>query len=187
MQLGDFAGADAIIKDREDRRSREKVAGTKTPGEMTNYAQAMTEKAVLSGDTRNPKIIFAEFAQKYIEGKTLPGFISAGARAQTAGTGTESASDKVIKNIENKYLLQLGQYDPNSKEYKDLEQKRDKEIEAVRLRYTKTPPSNLMPAEVNNKPLPMPASAKDAVAGKTYNTAQGPAVWDGTKFVAVTR
>jgi hypothetical protein len=187
MQLGDFAGADAIIKDREDRRSREKVASTKTPGEMTSYAQAMTEKAVLSGDTRNPKIIFAEFAQKYIEGKTLPGFIGAGARALTADTGVESAAAKEIKDVKNRYSIQLGQYDPNSKEYKDLEQKRDKEIEAVRLRYTKTPPSNLMPAEVNNKPLPMPASAKDAVAGKTYNTAQGPAVWDGTKFVAVAR
>jgi hypothetical protein len=38
MQLGDFAGADAIIKDREDRRSRERVAGMKSPGEMLAYA-----------------------------------------------------------------------------------------------------------------------------------------------------
>ena len=113
--------------------------------------------------------------------------MGAGARVQTAETGTESAAGKEVKDINNKYLIPLSQFEPNSQQYKDLEQKRDKEIEAVRLRYTKTPPSNLMPAEVKNKPLPMPASAKDAVAGKTYNTAQGPAVWDGTKFVSVAR
>ena len=35
------------------------------------------------------------------------------------------------------------------------------------------------------QPLPMPKSAADAVVGQIYNTARGPAKWDGKQFVLV--
>jgi hypothetical protein len=33
------------------------------------------------------------------------------------------------------------------------------------------------------QPLPMPRSAADAVVGQIYNTARGPAKWDGKQFI----
>lgn len=44
-----------------------------------------------------------------------------------------------------------------------------------------TPPT---PAPTR-QPLPMPKSAADAVVGEIYNTARGPAKWDGKQFVLV--
>lgn len=40
------------------------------------------------------------------------------------------------------------------------------------------------PAEKANY-LPMPASADQAIVGKIYNTARGPAKWDGKKFIPI--
>jgi hypothetical protein len=39
-------------------------------------------------------------------------------------------------------------------------------------------------APVKDAPLPMPASKDKLVTGKTYNTARGPARWNGTAFEA---
>ena len=37
----------------------------------------------------------------------------------------------------------------------------------------------------NAQYLPMPASAKDAIVGKIYNTSRGPAKWDGKQFIPI--
>jgi hypothetical protein len=46
------------------------------------------------------------------------------------------------------------------------------------------PAAPAKPAEKTNY-LPMPQSAAEAVVGKIYNTARGPAKWDGKKFIPI--
>lgn len=43
--------------------------------------------------------------------------------------------------------------------------------------------ANVRPPTPASQPLPMPKSAADAVVGQIYNTARGPAKWDGKQFI----
>jgi hypothetical protein len=91
-------------------------------------------------------------------------------------------------------LLQLKKNPSDAEKIKidDLEDQiagRRAQLENQIKRSTAKPPApeTPAPAPAPVQALPMPATQTDLVKGKVYNTARGPAEWDGTKFVAVAR
>lgn len=104
----------------------------------------------------------------------------------------ETAADKEIR--ENKdikgWRREQAQYEPGSPEHAALQQKINAEKETIRNRYNKSssapaPAPGAAPAPAPVQALPMPAKQADLVKGKVYNTARGPAEWNGSAFVAV--
>ena len=108
---------------------------------------------------------------------------------------TETAADKEIRESKDikGWRREQAQYEPGSPEHAALQQKINDEKNAIRNRYDKggkgapTPTPAPAPAPAAVQALPMPAKQEDLVKGKIYNTARGPATWDGTKFVAAPR
>jgi len=103
MQLGDFAGADAIIKDREDRRSREKVAGMKSPGELMGYANNYLARKRAEGDKRPDAVLLNEGMDELL-GRRGASAQRAATQAEIAGTNLyDKARDNVDKYLTDNY------------------------------------------------------------------------------------
>lgn len=97
MKIGDIEGGNKLFNQAADRLSKEKIAGTKTPGNMVAYANNYLAEKVAEGDKRDPAIIKREGMQEYMY---LYG--QAGPRAQTAATtATTNLYDKARDNVDN--------------------------------------------------------------------------------------
>jgi hypothetical protein len=100
----------------------------------------------------------------------------------------ETAADRAVKDSKELKILRRNQaqYDPGTPEHGKLQDDIKAEEARIRGRYNKgnTPPAPT-PAPAAVQALPMPAAQADLVKGKVYNTARGPAEWNGSAFVAV--
>ena len=119
MKLGDITGANAMVEKAEDRRSREKVAGMKSPGEMLAYANNYLASRRAAGDTRDENVIREEGMNALLGLR--------GAAAQKAATQADIAGtnlyDKARDNVDNS--LSKNYNSPDNKELRRL-QKEDK-------------------------------------------------------------
>ena len=119
MKLGDITGANAMVEKAEDRRSREKVAGMKSPGELLAYANNYLASRRAAGDTRDENIIREEGMNALLGLR--------GAAAQKAATQADIAGtnlyDKARDNVDNS--LSKNYNSPDNKELRRL-QKEDK-------------------------------------------------------------
>ena len=119
MKIGDITGGNAMFEKAEDRFSREKVAGMKSPGEMLAYANNYLASRRAAGDTRDENTIREEGMN------TLLGL--RGAAAQKAATQADIAGtnlyDKARDNVDNS--LSKNYNSPDNKELRRL-QKEDK-------------------------------------------------------------
>jgi hypothetical protein len=93
MKAGDITAANAMFKEAEDRLSREKIAGTKGPGNMMSYAQNYLAEKVAAGDKRDQNTILREGMDNYM---SILG--AAGPRAKTAAdVATGNIGNKVVE------------------------------------------------------------------------------------------
>jgi len=126
MQLGDFAGADAIIKDREDRKSKEKVAGMKSPGELMGYANNYLARKRAEGDKRPDAVLLNEGMDELLGRRG-----AAVQRADTAAViATGNIGNKIVEAhaaIDKLYVLKLGLAKKEDKPRIQAEQKAEKE------------------------------------------------------------
>jgi hypothetical protein len=97
MKIGDITGGNAMFEKAEDRLSREKVAGMRSPGELIAYANNYLASRRAAGDTRPDAIILNEGMDRLVG--------SRGAAAQRAATQAEVAEtnlyDKARKNVDS--------------------------------------------------------------------------------------
>jgi hypothetical protein len=115
MKIGDITGGNAMFEKAEERLSREKVAGMKSPGELIAYANNYLAEKRAAGDKRDPAAIIREGQQEYMY---LYG--QAGPRAATAAVVAETnLYDKARGNVDN-YLAKTYRSTENRK-LRDLE------------------------------------------------------------------
>ena len=119
MKIGDITGGNAMFEKAEDRLSREKVAGMKSPGELIAYANNYLASRRAAGDQRPDAIILNEGMDKLVG--------SRGAAAQKAATQADIAGtnlyDKARDNVDSS--LSKNYNSPDNKELRRL-QKEDK-------------------------------------------------------------
>jgi hypothetical protein len=119
MKLGDITGGNAMFEKAEDRFSKERVAGMKSPGEMLAYANNYLASRRAAGDTRDENIIREEGMNALLGLR--------GAVAKRADTAAEVAGtnlyDKARDNVDNS--LSKNYNSPDNKELRRL-QKEDK-------------------------------------------------------------
>jgi hypothetical protein len=124
MKLGDITGGNAMFEKAEERLTKEKVAGAKTPGNMTAYANNYLAERVAAGDTRDEATIRREGMDQYMN---LYG--AAGSRAATAATvATGNIGDKIVDAhaaIDKNYIIKFATAKKSDRA--KLEAERDKE------------------------------------------------------------
>jgi hypothetical protein len=119
MKLGDITGGNAMFDKAEERLSKEKVAGMKTPGNMTAYANNYLAEKTAAGDTRDPATIRREGMDQYMY---LYG--QAGPRAAVAATTAETnLFDKARDNVDSSLAKNFNS--PENRQLRTL-QKADK-------------------------------------------------------------
>ena len=119
MKLGDITAGNAMFEKGQDRISREKIGGMKSPGNMMQYANNYLAERVAAGDTRDKSAILTEGMNAYMY---LYG--AAGPRAATAATtATTNLYDKARDNVDNSLAKNFNS--PENKELRRL-QKDDK-------------------------------------------------------------
>jgi hypothetical protein len=97
MKQGDITAGNEMFEKGQERLSKEKIAGAKTPGNMMAYANNYLAEKVAAGDTRDPAIIKREGMDNYMY---LYG--QAGPRAATAATtATTNLYDKARDNVDS--------------------------------------------------------------------------------------
>jgi hypothetical protein len=120
MKLGDITGGNAMFEKAEDRLTKERVAGAKTPGNMTAYANNYLAEKVAAGDTRDEATIRREGMDQYMY---LYG--QAGPRAATAAVTAETnLFDKARDNVDSSLAKNFNS--PENRELRRL-QKEDKQ------------------------------------------------------------
>jgi hypothetical protein len=103
MKLGDITGGNAMFEKAEDRFSREKVAGMKSPGEMLTYARTYLAKQRAAGDTRPDDVLLAEGMDELL-GRRGAAAQRAATQAEVAGTNLyDKARDNVDKSLTDNY------------------------------------------------------------------------------------
>jgi hypothetical protein len=142
MKLGDITGGNAMFEKAEERLTKERVAGSKAPGNMTAYANNYLAERVAAGDTRDEATIRREGMDQYMN---LYG--AAGSRAATAATvATGNIGDKIVdahNAIDKNYIIKFATAKKSDRA--KLEAERDKEKEnaekIIRGGGTYKPPS----------------------------------------------
>jgi hypothetical protein len=120
MKLGDITGGNAMFEKAEERLTKERVAGSKAPGNMTAYANNYLAEKVAAGDTRDEATIRREGMDQYMY---LYG--QAGPRAATAATTAETnLFDKARDNVDSSLSKNFNS--PENRELRKL-QKADKQ------------------------------------------------------------
>jgi hypothetical protein len=119
MKIGDITGGNAMFEKAQERITKEKVAGMKSPGELIAYANNYLASRRAAGDQRPDAIILNEGMDKLVG--------SRGAAAQRAATQAEVAGtnlyDKARDNVDSS--LSKNYNSPDNKELRRL-QKEDK-------------------------------------------------------------
>jgi hypothetical protein len=119
MKIGDITGGNAMFEKAQERITKEKVAGMKSPGELIAYANNYLASRRAAGDQRPDAIILNEGMDRLVG--------SRGAAAQRAATQAEVAGtnlyDKARDNVDSS--LSKNYNSPDNKELRRL-QKEDK-------------------------------------------------------------
>jgi hypothetical protein len=119
MKIGDITGGNAMFEKAQERITKEKVAGMKSPGELIAYANNYLASRRAAGDQRPDAIILNEGMDRLVG--------SRGAAAQRAATQAEVAGtnlyDKARDNLDSS--LSKNYNSPDNKELRRL-QKEDK-------------------------------------------------------------
>jgi hypothetical protein len=119
MKLGDITGGNAMFEKAEERLTKEKVAGMKSPGEMLAYANNYLSSRRAAGDTRDENIIREE-GMNALLGLRGAAAQKAATQANVAGTNLyDKARDNVDTSLSKNYNS------PENKELRRL-QKEDK-------------------------------------------------------------
>jgi hypothetical protein len=119
MKQGDITAANAMFEKGQERLSKEKIAGTKGPGNMMSYAQNYLAEKVAAGDTRDQNTILREGMDNYMA--TLG---ASGVRASTAATtAVVNTLDKARDNVDSSLSKNFNS--PENKQLRKL-QKEDK-------------------------------------------------------------
>jgi hypothetical protein len=119
MKLGDITGGNAMFEKAEERLTKEKVAGMKSPGEMLAYANNYLSSRRAAGDTRDENIIREE-GMNALLGLRGAAAQKAATQANVAGTNLyDKARDNVDTSLSKNYNS------PENKELRRL-QKADK-------------------------------------------------------------
>jgi hypothetical protein len=146
MKAGDITAANAMFEKARGRESAEKIAGMKTPGNMSVYAQNYLAEKVAAGDKRDPAAIIREGQQEYM---ALYG--AAGSRAATAAvTATSSISDK-IRDDANKEIATYNT--PGNNEFKAK----------LKARQAEPDYKKLTPAEKSQEKARISAEVRDKI------------------------
>jgi hypothetical protein len=118
MKLGDITGGNAMFEKAQDRFSKEKIAGSRAPGNMTSYANNYLAEKVAAGDTRDPATIRREGMDQYmyLYGQAGPRAAVAATTAQTglydkARDNVDSSLAKNYNSPENRQLRKLQKED----------------------------------------------------------------------------
>ncbi len=119
MKVGDITAGNAMFEKGQERISREKVAGMKSPGEMLAYANNYLASRRAAGDTRDENIIREEGMNALLG---LRGAVAQKAATQAEVAGT-NLYDKARDNVDNS--LSKNYNSPDNKELRRL-QKEDK-------------------------------------------------------------
>lgn len=164
MKLGDITGANAMVEKAEDRRSREKVAGMKSPGELLNYANNYLASKRAAGDTRDENVIREEGMN------VLLGLRSAAARrADTAAdVAAGNIGNKIVEahaDIEKLYLLKIQLAKKEDKPKIEAEKKEEKEKAEKIIKgggtYTVPKPGNVVENTKSTKSASSKANPAD--------------------------
>jgi hypothetical protein len=119
MKVGDITAGNAMFEKGQERISREKVAGMKSPGEMLAYANNYLASRRAAGDTRDENIIREEGMNALLG---LRGAVAQKAATQADVAGT-NLYDKARDNVDSS--LSKNYNSPDNKELRRL-QKEDK-------------------------------------------------------------
>jgi hypothetical protein len=142
MKLGDITGGNAMFEKAEERLTKERVAGSKAPGNMTAYANNYLAERVAAGDTRDEATIRREGMDQYMN---LYG--AAGSRAATAATvATGNIGDKIVDAhaaIDKNYIIKFATAKKSDRAKLEAERDREKENaeKIIRGGGTYKPPS----------------------------------------------
>jgi hypothetical protein len=196
VKAGDIEAGNAMFEKGQDRINREKIAKIQAQSSAASANRATDadkrietiRQAIIAKLPENQRAAaqkdpaIAEQAQsQYFRDVNLAG--------PKLNIQEETAADRAVKD--SKAIKDLrrnqAQYDPGSKEHGDLQEQIKAEEAKIRGRYAggTSPVPIPTPAPAAVQALPMPTAQSDLVKGKVYNTARGPAKWNGSAFVAV--
>jgi len=126
MKVGDITAGNAMFEKGQERISKERVAGMKSPGEMLAYANNYLASRRAAGDTRDENIIREEGMNALLGLR--------GAAVKRADTAAEVAAgnigNKIVEahaEIDKRYLLKIELAKKEDKPRIEAEQKAEKE------------------------------------------------------------
>jgi hypothetical protein len=164
MKIGDITGGNAMFEKAEDRLSREKVAGAKTPGNMIAYANNYLAERVAAGDTRDAAIIKREGMDNYMY---LYG--QAGPRAATQAASVAQTGQNLTRDDANKEIATFGT--PGNETYKAR----------VKAREAQPDYKNLSPADKKAEKARIRTEVRDEIMAKNQAPKTAPSNESGKK------
>ena len=170
MKIGDITGGNAMFEKAEDRFSREKVAGMKSPGEMLTYARTYLAKQRAAGDQRPDDVLLAEGMDELLGRRG-----AAAQRAATQETSVTQTGQNLLRDDANKEIATANT--PGFKEYK------------ARIKARKEQPdwNKLTPAERKKEDARINAEVRDEIIErmrKNPKASASPNSGDGKKSAA---
>jgi len=189
MKAGDITAGNEMFEKGQERLNKEKIANIQARASMASANRA-TDLDKVTKDFLNEMLASGQYqdnaATRAEARRRAIGAI--GGLERKMDIQETTAADKAVKDDTSIKAMrrEQAQYEPGDPEHSALQQKiKDREAK-IRAGYAKgaTPAPDATPAPAVQA-LPMPAKQEDLVKGKTYNTARGPAEWNGSKFVAV--
>jgi hypothetical protein len=176
-------------------------ASANKPTDQRNFVNDYVAAARAEGDTTTPdSVLRRKGAIEYLSTVGMSGVragIAADVAETTAARAQADLAAKATKHVDD----QIGAGGPKSAEYRRLQKAdRDNGTETAKAFERRlyddfiqsATPRTAAPASAADagagtaqSPLPMPANAASARVGMIYNTARGPARWDGSSFIPV--
>jgi hypothetical protein len=170
MKIGDITGGNAMFEKAEERLSREKVAGMKSPGELIAYANNYLASRRAAGDQRPDAIILNEGMDRLVGSRG-----AAAQRAATQETSVTQTGQNLLRDDANKEIATANT--PGFKEYK------------ARIKARKEQPdwNKLTPAERKKEDARINAEVRDEIIErmrKNPKASASPNSGDGKKSAA---
>jgi hypothetical protein len=175
-------------------------ASANKPTDQRNFVNDYVAAARAEGDTTTPdSVLRKKGAIAYLSTVGMSG-VRADIAGQTADINAQRAQAGLIEDAQEYVDKQIGYGGTQRKKFRDL-QTQDKIdgtntaqefVDQLRQGYinrasatSPAVPASAAGAGTAQSPLPMPANAASARVGMIYNTARGPARWDGSSFIPV--
>jgi hypothetical protein len=173
IQRAQDAAANRATQERGQDITREVgLAQVAVPTDFMNEIQIRVNALQMD----NPSLSKIEAQKQALEER-----IEAQARAQLAANGVR-AETLELERLKAAYSMAASRLANNPlavTDYKAYRRAFDEEVENITAQFM-TPSGGNTGAGV-----PVPSSANDLVVGTVYNTARGPATWNGTSFIPV--